>query len=206
MQIDLEHLHYWMCAIRESKDPKRTLDAFWRGQMQSKEWLITNLENFIYPEVNKHLNFPLTVDIHGGWVGVLSSMLFQSAIPIKHIRSIDIDPECESVATMMNKKEEIEGKFSAITGDMCTVRSEGNIIINTSCEHITQEQYEIWLKNIPQNSLLVLQSNNYNIPEHVRIANDLEEFKNQSNIEVLWSSQLELPLYTRFMIIGKVNV
>lgn len=206
MQIDLEHLHYWMCAIRESKDPKRTLDAFWRGQMQSKEWLITNLENFIYPEVNKHLNFPLTVDIHGGWVGVLSSMLFQSAIPIKHIRSIDIDPECESVATMMNKKEEIEGKFSAITGDMCTVRSEGDIIINTSCEHITQEQYEIWLKNIPQNSLLVLQSNNYNIPEHVRIANDLEEFKNQSNIEVLWSSQLELPLYTRFMIIGKVNV
>lgn len=206
MQIDLEHLHYWMCAIRESKDPKRTLDAFWRGQMQSKEWLITNLENFIYPEVNKHLNFPLTVDIHGGWVGVLSSMLFQSAIPIKHIRSIDIDPECESVATMMNKKEEIEGKFSAITGDMCTVRSEGDIVINTSCEHITQEQYEIWLKNIPQNSLLVLQSNNYNIPEHVRIANDLEEFKNQSNIEVLWSSQLELPLYTRFMIIGKVNV
>lgn len=206
MQIDLEHLHYWMCAIRESKDPKRTLDAFWRGQMQSKEWLVKNLENFIHPEVNKTLDFPLTVDIHGGWVGVLSSMLFQSAIPIKYIRSIDIDPDCESIATMMNKKEEIEGKFSAITGDMCTVRSDSDVIINTSCEHITQEQYDLWLSNLPQSSILVLQSNNYEIEEHIRLAKDLEHFKEQSQINVIAAAELELPLYKRFMIIGKKNV
>ncbi len=105
MVIDLEHLHYWMCAIRESKDPKRTLDAFWRGQLTSKEWLVETLENHIWPERNKILNFPLTVDIHGGWVGVLSSMMFQSSIPIKHIRSIDIDIDCENIAKTMNKKE-----------------------------------------------------------------------------------------------------
>jgi hypothetical protein len=39
MQINLEHLHYWMQAIRQSPDPMRTLDSFWQGQMQSKEWL-----------------------------------------------------------------------------------------------------------------------------------------------------------------------
>lgn len=206
MQIDLEHLHYWMCAIRESKDPLRTLDAFWKGQLKSKEWLIENLVCYIYPERNKELNFPLTVDIHGGWVGVLASMLFQSAIPIKHIRSIDIDPECESVATMMNKKEEMEGKFRAVTADMCMFRSDADIIINTSCEHITQDKYDIWLSSHPQNSLLVLQSNDYNIPEHVRIANSLEEFIEQSNVDVLWARELELPLYKRFMIIGKKNV
>jgi hypothetical protein len=192
-----------MCAIRESKDPMRTLDAFWQGQMKSKEWLIENLVYYIYPERNKELDFPVSVDIHGGWVGVLASMLFQSAIPIKNIRSIDIDPSCESIATMMNKKEEIEGRFRAVTADMCNIRSDADIIINTSCEHITQDQYDLWLSGLPQNSILVLQSNNYNIPEHVRIANSLEDFKNQCQCNVLWARELELPLYKRFMIIGK---
>jgi hypothetical protein len=55
---------------------------------------------------------------------------------------------------------------------------------------------------MPYNSLLVLQSNDYDIPEHVRTASSLEEFKQQCHIKVLWAGQLELPLYNRFMIIG----
>ena len=103
----------------------------------------------------------------------------------------------------MNKLEEMVGKFRAVTADMCEIRSDADVIINTSCEHITQEQYELWLSGMPHNSLLVLQSNNYNIPEHIRIANSLEEFKNQSNLNVFWEGKLELPLYDRYMIIGK---
>jgi len=196
MQIDLEHLHYWMCAIRESDNPKRTLDAFWRGQLTSKEWLIDCLD--------EHVHVGSSVDIHGGWVGTLASMLFQSNIPVTTIRSIDIDPSCEAVATMMNKKEEIEGRFRAVTADMCNIRSDADIIINTSCEHITQDQYDLWLSGHPHDSLLVLQSNNYNIPEHVRIAKDLKEFEEQCGITILWSGELDLPLYKRFMVIGCV--
>ena len=195
MEIDTDHLHYWMQAIRQSPDPMRTLDAFWSGQLKSKEWLIRNLRN--------HVKQFITVDIHGGWVGVLASMLFQSNVPIKSIRSVDIDPSCESIATMMNKKEEMVGRFRAVTADMCAIRSDADVIINTSCEHITQEQYDLWLSGMPHNSLLVLQSNNYNIPEHVRIANSLDEFKQQCGINVLWAGELELPLYTRYMVIGK---
>ena len=200
MQIDLEHLHYWMCAIRESEDPKRTLDAFWRGQMRSKEWLIEELRK------HKHnvKTWP-TVDIHGGWVGTLASLLFQSGMYIEHINSIDIDPSCEPIANLMNQLEFQSGKFHAVTQDMCTFRSDADIIINTSCEHITQDQYDLWLSGHPYNSLLVLQSNNYDIPEHVRIAKDLEEFKEQCHINVLWAGELELPLYKRFMIIGKAS-
>lgn len=195
MMIDTEHLHYWMQAIRQSDDPMRTMDAFWSGQLKSKEWLITNLR--------KNVNKFVSIDIHGGWVGVLASMLFQSDIYVKNIRSIDIDPTCEPIATMMNKKEEIAGKFCAVTADMCAIRSDADVVINTSCEHITQDQYDLWLSGMPYNTLLVLQSNNYNIPEHVRIANDLNEFKTQSNIDVVWAGELELPLYKRFMIIGR---
>jgi hypothetical protein len=195
MQIDTEHLHYWMQAIRQSPDPMRTMDAFWSGQLKSKEWLIKNLRKNIYKVIS--------VDIHGGWVGVLASMLFQSDMVITNIRSIDIDPTCEPIANMMNKGEEMVGKFRAITADMCAIRSDADVVINTSCEHITQDQYDLWLSGMPHNSLLVLQSNNYDIPEHVRTAKDLEEFKTQCGINVLWAGELELPLYKRFMIIGK---
>jgi hypothetical protein len=130
-------------------------------------------------------------------------MLFQSEIPIKYILSVDIDPACESIAMMMNKVEEQVGKFRALTADMCNVPIHGDVIINTSCEHITQDQYDTWLKNITGTPLLVLQSNNYKIPEHVRTADSLEDFKKQSNIDVLWAGELKLQLYTRFMIIGR---
>jgi hypothetical protein len=198
MQIDTEHLHYWMQAIRQSEDPKRTLDAFWRGQIQSKEWLIENLKPFVTKTSR--------IDIHGGWVGVLASMIFQSGIPARYICSVDIDPVCEPIATMMNKPEEIDGKFRAITADMCTVPISGDVIINTSCEHISQEQYEVWLNRLPKDSIIVVQSNDYAIHEHVRIAKSLEEFKKQSGITELWSGSLKTQLYTRWMIIGNKNV
>jgi len=195
MLLDTEHLHYWMQAIRQSPDPMRTMDAFWSGQLKSKEWLIVNLR--------AHVKKFVSIDIHGGWVGVLASMLFQSDVPIINIRSIDIDPACEPIAVNMNKIEEIVGKFRAVTADMCAIRSDADVVINTSCEHITQDQYDIWLSGMSHNSLLVLQSNNYNIEEHVRIANSLEEFKQQCGINVIWAGELELPLYTRYMVIGK---
>jgi hypothetical protein len=199
MLIDTAHLHYWMCAIRESKDPIRTLDAFWRGQVSSKEWLIEHLRPHVFLT-------SVSIDIHGGWVGALASMLFQSGIPIKNIRSIDIDPDCQSTATMMNKAEEIAGKFRAVTANMCEIRSDADIVINTSCEHITQDDYDLWLSGMPHNSLIVLQSNDYDIPEHVRTADSLEHFKEQSHLKVLWAGELEGSLYTRYMLIGHADV
>jgi hypothetical protein len=131
-------------------------------------------------------------------------MLFQSDVFVTNIRNIDIDPECEQVANTVNKIEEMVGKFKHITADMCCIRSDADVIINTSCEHITQEQYDLWLSGMPQNSLLVLQSNNYIIDEHVRPHANLEEFVNTCGLEkILFSGELVLPLYTRYMIIGK---
>jgi hypothetical protein len=183
-----------MCAIRQSPDPIRTMDAFWAGQLKSKEWLIDNIRPFI--------NKRVSIDIHGGWVGVLASMLFQSHLPVTEIRSIDVDPDCKPVADMMNKMEEMVGRFHSVTADMTEVVSTADIVINTSCEHITQAQYTQWLDKIPSDSLIVLQSNNYDIPEHVRTASSLEDFKQQSKLNIAWAGKLDLSLYKRFMIIG----
>jgi hypothetical protein len=198
MQVDLDRVLFWMDAIRNSNNPTRTLESFWKGQIRSKEWLINNLYLFLPSSPS--------IDIHGGWNGVLASMLFQEIKDIKHIRSVDIDPACESTATTMNKIEEIAGRFRAVTADMCTIQPDADVVINTSCEHITQSQYDLWLSGIPRNTLVVLQSNNYEIPDHVRIATSLEHFLTQSGLEVVWAGQLELPLYTRWMIIGKQNI
>jgi len=198
MKIDTEHLHHWMQAIRQSPDPVRTLDAFWAGQIKSKEWLIDNLKRYV--------DNSATIAIFGGWVGTLASMLFQSDIPVKSIISIDIDPECKPIADMMNKPEEMAGKFTAVTANMCHLLVEADIVINTSCEHLDQDQYNIWLDKVDTGSLVVLQSNNYLIDEHIRTANSLNEFIEQSNINVVFADILELPLYTRYMIIGRRHV
>ena len=197
MILDSEHILFWMDAIRNSKDPQRTLESFWKGQIRSKEWLIQNLRS--------HIKKVITVDICGGWNGVLASMLFQSDIPCKEIRSIDIDSSCEETANTMNKLEHMVGKFQAITADMCELSYNADVVINTSCEHLTQDQYRQWLKHIPETTLLVLQSNNYEIDEHVRIAESLEHFEEQSGINVLWKGEIELPLYKRFMLIGNTK-
>ena len=129
----------------------RTLDSFYSGQIKSKEWLINNLD--------ERVDHGVDIDIFGGWSGVLASMLFQSDMYIDKIRSIDIDPTVRDTAIMMNKKEEIEGRFTALTADMCEISSNFDIIINTSCEHISQPQYDQWLSKITPNTLIVLQSN-----------------------------------------------
>ena len=196
MQIDTEHLHHWINAIRISNNPMRTMDAFWRGQILSKEWLIE--------ELSKYIPARPTVEIHGGWVGVLASMLFQNKdLNIQNIINVDIDPVCLHVAEEMNSIEFHKGKFKHEIGDMTNRYPVTSVIINTSCEHITQEQYDTWLNRMFNDQLLVLQSNNYDIEEHIRIANSLDEFKQQSNLsKICYAGELDLPKYKRFMLIG----
>lgn len=194
MKIDTEHMHHWMNAIRESTDHKRTLEAFWRGQMLSKEWLIETITPMIVEEV--------TVDVHAGWFGTLASMIFCSDIPVKSIQSIDKDPDCQLIAEKMNRMETDSKRFRAITKDITRFHSYADVIINTSCEHLSQETYDLWLSQLPEKSMLVLQSTNYEIDEHIRTATSVRDFSEQSHIKVLWEGELVLPKYSRYMLIG----
>jgi len=195
MKLDINHVLFWMDAIRNSSDKERTLESFWKGQINSKLWLIENIKPYLKEDT--------TVDIYGGWNGVLASLLFQLDVKFKKIKSIDLDPSCKDTAYTVNKIEEISGLFESITADMCEFPSQADYVINTSCEHISQDQYEKWLSLISKDSLLILQSNDYQISEHVRTARSLDEFIKQSHIKVLFADTLKMPLYDRYMIIGK---
>lgn len=201
MYIDLRDIAFWMDAIRNSENHYGVLESFWKGQLQSKEWLINNLRNYIPVDKTS-----IDVVIHGGWNGVLASLLYNSGLPINIVKSIDIDEDCKSVADTINKRYEIDNKFFSITADMCFYDYDliPNIVINTSTEHLTKEQYNLWFEKIPNSCLVVLQNNNYtDVAEHVNCHNTVEEFAKQCSLKtILLKSTLELPLYNRFLIIG----
>jgi hypothetical protein len=200
MKIDVQDVLFWMDAIRNSDDRYRTLESFWKGQVNSKVWLAENLVGFVPVR-------PLNIVIYGGWNGVLASILFNSNIAVEHVTSVDIDPVCEDIANTVNKRYEMQGKFEAVTHDMCKYVTGADVVINTSCEHITQEQYDQWLDNQPDNAVIVLQSNNYfKHEEHVRCSKDLDNFTKISNIKPYLRRVLETPKYDRYMLIGKKNV
>jgi hypothetical protein len=144
--------------------------------------------------------------IHGGWNGVLSSLLFNSSIPIKHITSVDIDPTCETIACTVNKRQEIEGRFNAVTADMCSYVSESDLVINSSCEHVSDQQLQLWFNNIPSAALIVMQSNNYfELDEHINCVGSAEELAKKVKFSSYETYKLETPKYTRFMVIGRKN-
>lgn len=202
MFINLEDIAFYMDAIRDSDNPYGVLESFWKGQLKSKEWLIQHLYKHI--SVSEPI---VDIVIHGGWNGVLANLLYNSSIAVRNVRSIDIDESCEQTANTINKRQEIAGLFQAITQDMCLYEYEyiPHIVINTSTEHITQEQYDIWLERVPSESLIVLQNNNYyDLPEHIRCFNSVENFvKNSKLSTIIEADTLKLPLYNRFLIIGK---
>ena len=197
MKIEIQDVLFWMDAIRNSDNRYRTLESFWKGQVNSKVWLAENLVGFVPVR-------PLNIVIYGGWNGVLASILFNSNINIKHITSVDIDPVCEDIANTVNKRYEMLDKFEAVTHDMCKYVTGADVVINTSCEHITQEQYNDWLDNQPDDAVFVLQSNNYfKHQEHVRCSIDLTDFTRMSKIKPFYRGTLDTPKYERYMIIGK---
>jgi hypothetical protein len=199
MKVDIQDVLFWMDAIRDSEDRYRTLESFWKGQVNSKIWLIKKLQETLPRSI-----IAANIVIHGGWNGVLSSLLFNSDMGISCITSVDIDPACEKIARTINKRQEMEGRFFAVTEDMCDHRYDADIVINTSCEHITQEQYEQWLQNVPQDAWVVVQGNDYfELDEHIRCSTDIDDFTRMSKIQPVLRDTLPLYKYNRYMIIGK---
>jgi len=200
MKIDIEDVLFWMDAIRNSNDKYRTLESFWKGQVYSKTWLIENLSKYALDKPNR-------IVIHGGWNGVLASLLFNSDIPIEHITSIDIDPNCEEIANTINKRYEVEGRFSAVTADMKDYEYSKvpNIVINTSAEHVFDDVLKVWFSKIPSKTLCAIQSNDYfELEEHINCVNTAQQLEAKFSLDTLYLDSLITKKYTRFMIIGNV--
>lgn len=169
-------------------------DMFSTGQLNSKCWLMK--------EVNQlSAMFDCSkVLIVGSWFGTLG-LLLKNKYPSVELTMIDIDPRCKPYVESV-----MRGKISVnvITTDMFEYTYRENIVINTSCEHIPNLQE--WLKLLPKGTTIVLQSNNFYAGDgHINCVDNIDMFKEKANIKEVWyAGQLVMPMYTRYMIIGKV--
>lgn len=201
-------------------------DAFSRGQLRSKMWLV---------DIVKALEIDLgdTIYVCAGWYGVLSALLFER-IETKNIYSFDIDPSTDNPADTLNKEYIMDNmKFKSFVYDVRNLKyttetlpinhyrytdainfekttttheiSAPTCVINTSCEHI--ENFDEWFGNIPKGTLVIMQNNNFVEHDDLTVVNTIDcehAWVEKLNLsEVIYQGTLELEKYDRYMVIGR---
>lgn len=160
----------WMFFLKEHPNYlDRFAECFWPSQILSKEYAIDFLEPHLWPWGGVKNE----VYIFGGWYGIFAQML--NGVYKNNYYNIDIDPECETVFNLINTDNNIRH----FTSDMSTFvyNTVPDLVINTSTEHVPQEVYDTWWKNIPRGTKYFIQGNNFfESEEHVRCTETLEEF------------------------------
>jgi hypothetical protein len=205
-------------------------DAFSRGQVQSKIWLVRELA-----KINEH--FPVIYHL-GGWYGQLTWFL-KDHLSFDKYRNFDADPRaCEISDTIFNlhliegyQAKSVEMQLPthsdpddvknmtwiSRTGCEYTLKSysrqteikektQPDLIINTSAEHMSSIWYDKFV-NRPQETdpLFVIQSNNlFDAEGHANCVHSIEHFlKKFKMTRVEYTGELQLQGYKRFMIIGR---
>lgn len=202
-------------------------DAFSRGQLQSKMWLVDTVDEL-------ELDLGEMTYVCAGWYGVLSALMFERLDIDGKIYSFDIDPSTDNPADTLNKEHIIENmSFKSFVFDVRKLKFEKQVVpinhyrysdainfekqsgsqeiipptcvINTSCEHI--EDFDDWWKTIPDGMLVIMQNNNF--VEHddetvVNTVNSIEEWSKKLTLsETLFEGTLSLEKYDRYMCIGR---
>jgi hypothetical protein len=202
-------------------------DAFSRGQLQSKMWLVDTVNEL-------ELDLGKMVYVCAGWYGVLSALMFERLDIDGKIYSFDIDPSTDNPADTLNKEYIIENmSFKSFVYDVRELKFEKQVIpinhykysdattfekqsgmqeieaptciINTSCEHI--ENFDEWWKTIPEGMLAIMQNNNFVEHDDETVVNTVkseQHWVDKLNLnELLYRGTLKLPKYNRYMVIGR---
>lgn len=176
------------------------------AQMDSKQWLVDTLLPFLD---KKYTVFDIKdILILGAWYGVTGLLLREHLDPVVKIWNVDSDPECEKYSHLLKQSiPHSENNFS-ITSDAAEYFFDNvdayQVIINTSCEHMEQEDIDLMLSMKNIETVVCLQSNNFHKePEHINTYNSVDEFADSLNINVLWKGALKpSDEYERYMVIG----
>jgi hypothetical protein len=174
------------------------------NQFASKEWLVDRLVPFINKEKTKN------IAILGGWYGLTGVILRHRISPDINIYSVDCDEMTMKIGKKLVGYDKIYANNHFIIDEACEYffdKSEMfQIIINTSCEHMEQEDLLMMIHTKQENSIVCFQSNNYHsVQSHINTHNSLDEFVNSLNlVKVFHKEEFEAPSknYNRYMVIG----
>lgn len=171
-------------------DAKELRAAFRIKMMQSKAWLI---QKFLEQSIEKNR----TILVIGGWLGFTSWVLFKNGY--NNITEVDVDSRLHDFSKHLNR---FNHSFKHMPVDVNEVDIKNyDIIINTSCEHIIDDS---WFNNIKKDAIMILQSNNIDVPDHINKCNTLDEMTTKYPLELQYGGVLDYMDGTRrFMLIGK---
>ena len=172
---------------------KDILNSVSNSQIESKQWLVDEITKLAEPQYTLIL---------GGWYGVLMALLEEKWKKTK-MESVDFDDTCRTIGLGMFPH------LHFITDDALInythKRTQVDLLINTSCEHMEQEDIDYLLYAKPPETMICFQSNDYEeITSHINSKNSLEEFIDSLNLkEIIYSGTLPSFRHNRFMVIGK---
>jgi len=170
------------------------------NQLKNKEWLVDTLLPHIDQDNLTH------VVILGSWYGLTSLMLSRRLSEKIEIRNIDSDIEASIIGKQLTRG--IDGNIQFTHDDAGEYFFEKSdkfqLIINTSCEHMEQDDLSLIISMKPRDTLICFQSNNYDsVQSHINTHPSLESFVESLGLyKVLHSETLKMENYDRYMVIG----
>lgn len=184
-------------------------DAFSHGQIKSKIWLADQFADW----ANKHLDTNQSYELswYGSWVGIGPFfVLCRSGVGFSKINLFDLDKSSLSSAEKILNYWHCEGlsihQFCVDVNEVKPQASSHQIFVNTSCEHM---ESDIWVRNIPGEAFVLLQSTDMEHAEHVNRPASLTDFLKQYDqyLKVLEATELSFSYpdkkFSRYMIFGK---
>ena len=134
----------------------------------------------------------------GSWMG-FKTKLFSEYYGLE-ITELELDKRCKAVSEIWNADN--KNYKGDLQGDAIQLDKEFykdfKTIINPSCEHMSDE----WYYNIPDGTFVILQSNDFDIPQHTNIVKNIEEMKNKYKMRDIYSCALQCTVYQRFTLAG----
>lgn len=209
----LKRVSIWSAQCQEKVNFN---DHFSRGQIQSKIWLIEQLQEILQ---DNNLG---TVVHYGGWYATVAYFLFEK-FNINQYYNIEADPDCVWISDLFNyPQHNSRWKFKGVNMDVNDIKYDNDkfiaytnnkqnenielsispsFILNTSCEHMD----DTWYNNLPYGSIVALQTNDYfSNEQHINCCHNLQEVIEKYPMqELYYSGELDTELYKRFMLIGK---
>lgn len=181
---------------------KRVMDSLNSSQLQSKLWLIEELNCL---EIK-----PTNVCLIAGWYAqYVVPLLLDTFSSIQLIENFEIDKDIREMTYRFNKRFKDEDKYRVVIKNIMfkelSKEQDFDLVINCACEHM----FPMWKFreiNEEQDPVYVLQSSDDDThDDHINCVQSVDELIEQARIvDVLYSGSIKLHNgTTRFMVIGQ---
>ena len=179
---------------RASKDItlEEIRDAFRIKQVTGKQWLLNHFGALVHNKNSKIL-------VIGSWLGFTSLCLHK--LGYSNVTEVDPDGRLEDFSKHLNR---FNPEFTHITADVNDIDiSIYDTIINTSCEHISDNT---WFKRIKPDTMIFLHSNNLKgYDDHVNTCENVFEMASKYPMNIIFQGELDFDQWKRFMLIGTAS-